>query len=185
MQKVHGVFGKGVHERFTASLFSRLVFLGLEPEESPFLEGMSRRRQSIDSGIELLYTGRPVALRVGLLADILGRSKGQEVSFEAITGAPLGKLLLLVGFGPRWLSQSRVDYYYGVHTEEARPGRPSYTGESTWNLDLNVTAVWNVNPKWSFQALLNRESLGSGIKNSPILEGDTTYSLLSSLTYSF
>jgi outer membrane protein len=172
-------------EKLTGSIFAQLQFQGLEPEESAFLEGMAERSKSMDGGLEVLYRGRPVGFRLAVLSDILGRSKGQEVSFMAITGAPLGKVLVLFGVGPRWLSQNRVDYYYGVRQEEARPFRPAYMGVATWNLDLNVTTMWDISSRWALFALLNRESLGSGIEASPIVERSSAYSLITALTYKF
>jgi outer membrane protein len=173
-------------EKLTASVFAQARFRGLEPDDSPFLEGMTERRKSMDAGAEVVYRGRPVGFRVALVSDVLGRSKGQEVSLVAVTGVPLGKLgLVLVGFGPRWLSDNRVDYYYGVREEEARPERPAYRGQATWNLDLNVTTILNVSSRLSLFVLLNREQLGSAIKDSPLVERSSAYSLVTSLTYSF
>jgi outer membrane protein len=83
------------------------------------------------------------------------------------------------------LSQDRVDYYYGVRESEATPTRPAYTGEATWNLDVNVTAILNFGPKWTLVALLNREGLGSGIKMSPIVERTSAYALVTSFSYNF
>lgn len=129
---------------------------------------------------------RPVGFRASVLTDTLGRSNGQEVSFLAVSGVPLGRRgVILVGIGPRWLSQNRVDYYFGVRESEATPERPAYTPEATWNLDINVTAIINVSSKWSFLALLNREGLGSSIKNSPIVERSSAYALVASLSYNF
>ena len=98
---------------------------------------------------------------------------------------PDNQRLLTVGIGPRWLSASRVDYYYGVREEEARPERPAYRGQDTWNLDVNVTAILNVTSKLSLFVLLNREQLGSGIENSPLVERSSAYSLVTSFTYGF
>jgi outer membrane protein len=172
-------------EKLTTSLFAQARFQGLEPEDSAFLEGMETRKKSADAGVEIVYRGRPVGFRFSFLSDILGRSNGQEVSLVAITGAPLGKVLVLVGAGPRWSSQNRVDYYYGVREDEALPGRPAYQGISTWSWDLNVSTLVDINSRWSFFALLNREALGSGIRNSPLVERSSAYSLITSVTVKF
>jgi outer membrane protein len=127
-----------------------------------------------------------VGFRLAAISDVLGRNRGQEVSLLAVTGAPLGRLgLILVGFGPRWLSENRVDYYFGVSEEEARARRPAYRGPATWNLDLNVTAILNVTPRLSVFALFNREQFGSGIENSPLVERSSAHSLVTTFTYAF
>jgi outer membrane protein len=170
---------------FTGSVFAQAQFKGLEPEDSPFLEGMAPRRKSADTGGELTYRGRPVGFRAAFVADMMGRSKGQELSLLAVTGMPLGKALVLFGAGPRWLSANRVDYYYGVRSDEARSWRPLYSVGGTWNLDVNVTVRLNLTEKWRLFALLNREGFGSSIRNSPLVDHSAAYSLITSLTYDF
>jgi len=185
-QGIRGGYSFVKSDRFTANLFAQARFRGLEPEDSPFLTGMEERKKSMDAGLEFIYSGRPVGFRASFLTDTLGRSKGQEVSLLAVSGVPLGRRgIILVGIGPRWLSQNRVDYYYGVRESEATPERPAYTAQATWNLDINVTAIINVSSKWSFVAILNREGLGSSIRNSPIVERSSAYGLVTSLSYSF
>jgi outer membrane protein len=170
---------------FTGSIFAQARLRGLEPDSSSFLAGMDPRRKSADAGGELTYKGRPIGFRAAFLTDMLGRSKGQEVSFLAVTGAPLGRVLILVGAGPRWLSTNRVDYYYGVRSHEATSSRPFYAGSSTWNLDINLTVSLRLTEKWRLFTLLNREGFGTGIRNSPLLDRSSAYSLITSLTYDF
>jgi outer membrane protein len=126
-----------------------------------------------------------VGFRAAVLTDILGRSNGQVVSATAVTGAPLGKFLVLVGAGPTWYSQRRADYYYGVREEEALPGRPAYQPGATFNFDLNVTVHWTPSDRWSLFVLINREALGSGIESSPIVGRKSAVAAVTSLTYSF
>jgi outer membrane protein len=186
VQGIRGGYSFVKSDRFTANLFAQARFRGLEPDDSPYLTGMEERKKSMDAGLEFIYSGRPVGFRASVITDTLGRSNGQEASLLAVTGVPLGRLgIVLVGAGPRWLSQDRVDYYYGVRESEATPTRPVYTGEATWNLDINVTAILNLGSNWTMVALLNREGLGSGIKMSPIVERTSAYALIASLSYNF
>jgi outer membrane protein len=186
LQGIRGGFDYIQKDKVTANVYAQVRFRGLEPDDSPFLEGMTERKKSMDAGTEFIYKGRPVGFRIGAVSDVLGRSNGQEVSFLAISGVPLGKLgIVLVGFGPRWLSTNRVDYYYGVSEDEARPDRPAYQGQDTWNLDLNVTTILNVSQKMSLFFLFNREGLGNGIKDSPLVDQSAAYSFVTSLTYKF
>ena len=90
-----------------------------------------------------------------------------------------------MGFGPRWLSANRVDYYYGVRENESRTDRPAYKGQDTWNLDLNITTILNLSQKFSLFVLLNREEFGSAIDNSPLVDRSSAYSLVTSVTYNF
>jgi outer membrane protein len=169
-------------ERFTASAFGQARFQGLEPEESPYLEGMETRSKSLDAGAEILFRGRPVGFRIAASTDVLGRSNGQEISAQLVTGAPLGReLLLLVGFGPRWESARRVDYYYGVRPDEARDFRPSYAGEATVSWDLGLSALYRPTSRWSVFVLVNRTGYGDGIGESPIVARGSASTLIASV----
>lgn len=185
LEGIRGGYALVQRESFDVRAFTQIRFRGLEPESSPFLEGMETRRKSLDAGVEMVYQGRPIGLRMAALTDVLGRSNGQEVSAQAITGAPLGEVLVLLGFGPRWLSQNRVDYYYGIRPSEARPERPTYAGDSTINWDLTLTTIYRPTPRWALFALLAREGLGSAIRSSPLVERSSAHSFVASVSYEF
>jgi outer membrane scaffolding protein for murein synthesis (MipA/OmpV family) len=168
----------------TGNAYLQANFEGLESTDSLYLEGMTNRRMSADAGAEIVYRARPVGFRFNVLSDVLGRNSGQEVSLQALTGAPLGRgSFLLAGIGPRWVSATRVDYYYGVSGAEARPGRPEYRGASSWNWDLSLGANVRLIGNWSLFALFSREAFGSAIENSPVVSGPAAYSMIASLTY--
>lgn len=170
--------------QLTANAYLQANFEGLESTDSPYLQGMTNRSMSADAGAEIVYRARPVGFRFNMLSDVLGRNGGQEISLQAVTGAPLGRgSFLLAGIGPRWVSATRVDYYYGVSAAEARPDRPEYRGVSSWNWDLTVGANVRLAGKWSLFALFSREAFGSAIENSPVVGGPAAYSMITSLTY--
>jgi outer membrane protein len=170
--------------RLTGSAYVQANFEGLESTDSSYLAGMTNRSMSADAGAEIVYRARPVGFRVNMLSDVLGRNGGQEISLQAVTGAPLGRgSFLLAGIGPRWVSATRVDYYYGVSAGEARPDRPEYRGTSSWNWDVSVGANIRLAGNWSLFALFSREAFGSAIENSPVVEGAAAYSLITSLSY--
>lgn len=170
--------------QLTGNAYLQANFEGLESTDSPYLEGMRNRSMSADAGAELVYRARPVGFRVNVLSDVLGRNGGQEISLQALTGAPLGRgSFLLAGIGPRWVSATRVDYYYGVSSAEARPDRPEYRGTSSWNWDLSLGANIRLAGNWSLFALFTREAFGSAIENSPVVSGPAAYSMITSLTY--
>ena len=185
-QGIRGGYSIVQSGRFSTNLYAQARFSGLELDSNPFLQGMEARKKSMDAGFELVYRGRPVGFRVNYLADVLGRSNGQEATILATSGVPLGRFgIILAGIGPRWLSQNHVDYYYGVRETEGAPSRPAYSGKTTWNLDINITSIINLSSRWRLLAILNREGFGSGIKDSPIVDENSAYTFVTSLSYKF
>lgn len=173
-------------EPFTANLFAQAQFSGLDPEDSPFLEGMETRSRSMDAGVEFLCSTRPIGFRATFITDALNRSNGKELTILAVTGAPLGgRSVILFGIGPRYLSRNRTNYYYGVRHSESTLIRPAYSAPATWNLEINVTGIVNIGSRWRLFAMMDRESFGSGIKSSPLVESSSSYSFISSLNYMF
>ncbi len=171
---------------FEANLLAQAQFKGLDSEDSPFLEGMASRSPSMDAGLEFVCSTRPLGFRASFITDTLGRSDGQELSLLALTGAPLfGRGFFLFGIGPRWLSQNRVDYYYGVRDSEVNPSRPAYKAPATWNLDINLTGIVELSARWRIVAIMNRSGFGDGIKKSPIIEQNAEYSFIGALSYTF
>jgi outer membrane protein len=186
VQGIRGGYELVAKPKLSLNAFAQARFQGLEPDESPFLEGMEERKKSMDAGLEAVYRGRPVGFRAAVLTDTLGRSQGQELSAQAVTGAPLGKkLLVLVAFGPRWETSRRADYYYGVRPEEATSERPAYSAEDALNWDLAVSAIYRPADRWSVFALVNRIALGDAIRNSPIVERESMTGLLFFVTREF
>ena len=185
-QGIRGGYSFIDSEPFTANFFAQAQFRGLDSEDSPFLEGMETRSRSMDAGGEFLCSTRPVGFRASFISDILNRSNGQELALLAITGAPLGgRGVILFGIGPKFLSQNRTDYYYGVRLSESTLTRPAYSAPATWNLEINITGIVNFGSKWRLFAMMDRESFGSGIEDSPLIDQTSSYSFISSLNYRF
>jgi outer membrane scaffolding protein for murein synthesis (MipA/OmpV family) len=136
-----------------------------------------------------LIPGLPIflcSLAFNYIGDGMGRNKGQEATFLVTCGVPLGRRgIVLAGIGPRWLSKNHVDYYYGVRAAEATPSRPAYSGRPAYNLDINITAIINVSSHWRWIAIMNREGFGAAIKESPIVDRNSSYAFITSLNYKF
>jgi outer membrane protein len=186
LQGIRGGYNLSPDPQWDVNAFAQVRFQGLEPDDSAFLSGMDERRKSMDGGVEVVYWGRPLGFRAVASTDVLGSSNGQELSAQAVTGAPLGKkLLILAGFGPRWETGRRIDYCYGVRPEEATDERPAYTGEATLSWDLALSAISRPSDRRTAFALVNRTSYGDGIRQSPTVERESVSSLVFFVTRSF
>ena len=78
-----------------------------------------------------------------------------------------------------------MDYYYGVDTHEARPGRPAYTGSAAVNLQAGVRVGYTLAPRqWMFVDVSSTR-LGSAIKNSPLVERSSQHAVTAGFLYRF
>ena len=69
----------------------------------------------------------------------------------------------------QWADRKYVDYYYGVRAAESRADRAQYDGESAANVELGLRVDYAVAPKQTIFLDVSGTSLGSGIKNSPLV----------------
>jgi len=79
-----------------------------------------------------------------------------------------------VGVAPRvglvWQSEKLVDYLYGVRASEVREGREAYDGKATVNTELGLRVFYGIRPAHSVYLDLSSTALGSGIKDSPLVD---------------
>ncbi|HSF41437.1 MAG TPA: MipA/OmpV family protein, partial [Thermoanaerobaculia bacterium] len=76
---------------FTAEVVARARFAGYDADDSRFLAGMEDRRKSADVGVELDWKpSRWIGFHLTPVADVLGRSDGQEVTFDVYVPLRLG-----------------------------------------------------------------------------------------------
>ena len=133
---VHGIragfhlFEKG---DVTFDARARIVFAGLDPDDSPALDGITERKSSIEGGFALDWSPGKYLLSATAFTDLLGRSGGQQVGLDLSRAWTFARYRwgLTPSIGVIWQSSDFVDYYVGVTPEEARPGRPPFQGECT------------------------------------------------------
>lgn len=168
-----------------AEALVRARLSGFDADDSPFLEGMEDRRMSADVGLELIWERERFGLRLTPTVDVLGRSDGAEVALEAFAPFQFGPVRVEPRVGVVWASADLADYYYGVRSEEARPGRPEYRPGSTLNSTAGVFVFSPIRGRVFFQGFLSFERLGSEIEDSPIVSDATALTAFGAVSYQF
>ena len=75
-------------------------------------------------------------------------------------------------------SRQLNDYYYGVRSSEAIPGRPEYDVGDSVGLLTALRLNYRLNELWSVMAMGSVQWLGNKITDSPIVEKHYRASLL-------
>jgi outer membrane protein len=144
---------------------------GYQASDAAELQGMAERKDGFWLGATARWNTPWAELSARALGDASNRSGGQQLELEASRGFGLGRgMRLEPHLALTWLDSSYVDYYYGVGPGEAKAGRAAYTGTSTVNTELGLRLKTNLAPGHMVMMDLKHTFLGSGIKNSPLVD---------------
>jgi MipA family protein len=133
---------------------------GLPPAEFP----VRRRRTTYLAGPEWLFNYGPVIGQLDALYEVTGEHDGYEV--RAAVAAPIiqTKNSLVLSAGMTWKSAEVVRYYYGVDG--------LYEPGSSLSPFIKLGYSRPLSARWTFNAFVHYEHLGSSIADSPIVSDD-------------
>jgi outer membrane protein len=174
-------------QRFSLDARVGIVFNALDPEDSEFLEGMNKRRPSIEGGFVFAWKPGEYRLSTAAYTDLLGRSYGQQASVDFSRTWNFNRYQwgISPSIGFVWQSSNFVDYYYGVTPEEARPGRPPFEGQSVVNFRSSLFAYFFVNMRIRLAGYIRVQRLDNEILDSPIVDQKRGIFGLIGITYRF
>ena len=166
------------------TVFGEARLDGYDSKDSPYLAGMADRRASLDVGLSSTWISSKLgALELSVAADALDRSGGVELSAGWTGLFRAGAWTFLPGAAVRWQDASLVDYYYGVRTSEAVPGRAAYSADSAVTPEVSLLATRPLRGRWNLFAVANHSFLPSEITNSPIVDRNGSTTLLVGVGY--
>ena len=144
---------------------------GYKASDATELQGMAEREGGFWLGAKAKWDTPWAELSATALGDASNKSSGQQLELEASKSFGLGnRVRLEPHLALTWLDSSYVDYYYGVGAGEAKTGRAAYTGTSTVNTELGLRLKTNLAPGHMVMMDVKHTLLGSGIKNSPLVD---------------
>jgi outer membrane protein len=139
---------------------------GYKGSDAAVLNGMQTRNGAFWYGPALSWHTAYGTLSGELLT---GGNKGQKASVEFGKAFAFSNLSIEPHVGFDWLSRKYVDYYYGVRSNEVRPGRGEYNGKSTYDVSIGTKFDYQVTRHQLATLDLGVSYLGSGITDSPII----------------
>jgi outer membrane protein len=143
---------------------------GYEADDSPFLAGMDKRKDGFWLGGAAIWRTGLADVSAELLGDASGNSKGNRFKLAVERRFQSGAFDFTPRVAAVRLDKKYVDYYYGVKAAEVQAGRGFYAGESTVNLEAGIRIGYALAPKQNLFLDVSATRLGSGIKDSPIVE---------------
>lgn len=173
--------------KFSADARVGIVFNGLDPEDSDFLEGMNKRRSTIEGGFVGAWKPGKFRLSAGVYTDLLGRYYGQQATLDFSRTWTFNRYRwgLTPSIGLVWQSSNFVDYYYGVTPDEATPDRPAFSGHAAVNLNSSLFAYYYLNMRIRLTGYVRVQRLDNEISDSPIVDKARGIFGLLGITYRF
>jgi outer membrane scaffolding protein for murein synthesis (MipA/OmpV family) len=164
----------GIHlfdnDTFEFNLYTRYRFQQLDPDSNVFFEGLEKRKQSLDAGIEAGLTQNWGELKLSWVTDTLDRHNGEEVRFSYRYRFDAGPWSFSPFISWTWQDEDLTDYYFGVSEAEARPDRPAFSaGDSQW-LGFGLNTSWQVTDTIVLFGNFGFSGTDSDVINSPLVE---------------
>lgn len=158
---------------------------GYKSDDSPFLVGMDERKAGFWLGGAATWRNEFANLSAELLADASGNSKGTKFKLQLDRRFDAGAFDITPRIAANWMDRKYVDYYYGVRSAEVNANRAFYEGKSTVNVEIGVRLGYAIAPKQSVFLDVSATTLGSGIKNSPLVERSSSTAVRVGYVYRF
>ena len=159
---------------------------GYEASDSPALAGMVERKTGVWAGAKVEWENDLADVKLELLGDVSGKSKGHRVVLGLERKWILSPSVMLIPqVGVEWVDKKYVDYYYGVRASEATADRAAYVGKATVNPEISLTGIYRFDNHHSLMLNVGVKSLGTEIKNSPIVGRSTENRMMLGYMYRF
>lgn len=152
------------------ALRARYSDQGYKASDAAELAGMGERKGGLWLGFRADWRLPFGQLSGEWVEDASDRSGGQQFKLEASHRLSIGSVSVKPHIALAWQDSSMVDYYYGVRQQESRAGRTAYAGKSTINTEIGLQLNVPLAPGHSAMMGLTHTVLGSGIKNSPLVD---------------
>lgn len=175
------------NKKFSFDLLGTPRFYEVEPAfaSNGELDGIDITKPSYFGGFSAQRNTDYATFTLQILHDLV-ESEGNELVVQiAKSFKPNNDFTLTPSAGAVYQDDKLVDYYYGVQSHEVRTGRAQYTGNGSINYNATLNAKWIMTKHIEILGQVKYEVLGKGIKDSPIVDEDSIYTLTLGAIYRF
>jgi outer membrane protein len=149
------------------------------------LAGLQERDYTVEGGLYLNHTTDAGRMSFSLTTDLGNEHNGETAHISYTFDLRAGDWYINPVVGAQWVSGSKVDHFFGVSDIESNESRKAYEGESTLNVFAGIRARYELTEKWDVNLAGGLVELGSGIKDSSIVDDDTVNYASVGVSYSF
>ncbi len=149
------------------------------------LEGLSERDATALAGIYLNHDSDLGRLSFSALTDIGDKHDGHSVELNYTFDLKAGNWNINPELAAQWVSQSYVNHFAGVNADEATTTRFEFQGEDSINTFAGIRARYEFSDNLDLDLKTGVTKLGSGFKDSPIIDDDLVYQASIGINYNY
>ncbi len=172
-------------ENFSISAIASPRFQLVDPKDSTFLTGMTKRKSTIDIGVSAALKTSFGAFNVDVVTDALSVHKGSQILANYTIPFEVGKLGVMPSVGVTWQSSKLADYYYGIHANEVRVNRPRFIVGDVTIPNIGLKLSYPIKSNIDFVSINSAEFLPKDITKSSIIDKKTNISAILGVIYKF
>jgi outer membrane protein len=170
---------------FTLSANLSPRFQGFDESDSNIFEGLEKRKSSLDAGISIDYQKNDWKIGLKSMFDVLSNSNGYEIKSSVGRVMRYGPIFFEPSISLSLLDKNHVNYYYGVSTSEINQERVAYSSDSAMNKSLGLSIATPILLGGYTRLNIEYTWYDKNITNSPLVEKETSLSLLLIFTKNF
>lgn len=150
------------------------------------LRRLSNRSSSAVAGFEIRLLTPYGMLHASGAQDVLGHNNGQSGTIGYMQSLEFGDFELIPAVGLQWSSGRYNDYYYGIDGRESRrSGLNAYDAGAGISPYVGLTIDYSLADAWEIFCNGELVFLNSAVRNSPMVDRVSTYSLMMGFFYTF
>ena len=144
---------------------------------------MSSRDWTLQAGAQMGKRFGKLNFDIVASTDLLGRHNGYDVDFKVAYAFAGENIQIVPQIEIGYQSSNLVNYYFGVGEAEALPGRPGYAPGAATSTTLSLDGSWQFHENWHAYSSLNYKYLPAEIRNSSIVDTESTWSVNVGVAY--
>ncbi len=179
----------GIHivdnDNYEFNVLARYRFQQLDPDRNEFYDGLEKRRQTLDAGIEFRMTQAWGELAMNWLTDTLDRHNGQQAQVTYRYRFDAGRWSISPFITWTYQDKKLTDYYFGVSEAEARVDRPAFSAGSSQWATFGMNTAYHVSERIVLFANVAFSGADSDVWDSPLVEESNMSQFFLGGTYTF
>ncbi len=156
-------------------------------DDNTKLVGVKERDATADAGLYLVHNSVAGQFRARALEEITGEHNGHSFDASYTFNMEAAGWRINPFVSAVYQSSDRVNHFYGVSEQEANSNSylTAYKADHALNMSVGVNTQYDFSENWQFSTGVQYTKLGTGIRDSSLVEDDKILSAHMGVAYNF